>query len=145
MLVRTFRLTDKISNAMLRLAIYAVRLLLLRILGLRLAIETMIATFVGVGAALFGGIYHVVSRRGTQAANVAAARQQRLRQAMVQRAEQRALTEIDGRVIEDPMIARNRSLSAITVILMIALISFLIWTPGSDNDGIGQPSAGGII
>jgi TolB protein len=55
---------------------------------------------------------------------------------MVQRAEARELARQDAQVIQDPMLARNRSLSAFAVLLLIALIGVLVLDEGQDS-GLG--------
>jgi len=146
MLIRTFRLTDKFSNALLKMAIYAAGFLLGRIYGFRRAVTT---TFAAIVLTLVGALVGVVLllRRvyGTatrQSSAVITERQQRLRRAMVQRSERALAEQQQGGVIEDPLVARNRSLSAITVILLVVLVAFLISSPNSGNTfGTG----GGII
>jgi len=158
MLVRTFRLTDKFSNALLKLAIYLMQLTLGRLLGLRQAVNATISaialtswgsvrwifvTGIAIGRVVTRGLGNI-TRRGQSAATE---RQQRFRQVMVQRAEQAELQkkqdQEQGKVIQDPMLARNRSLSAVTVILLIVLIGFLVFSPeGQTNNTFG---GGGII
>jgi TolB protein len=148
MLLRTFRLTDKLSNAGLKLAIYATALLLLQAAALR---QALTATFWALTLSAFG-----LAQVGTRRMGRLVQRgyrgqtqtQQRVRQVMVQRAEQTALARQkdleQGKVIEDPLVVRNRSLSAMTVILLLALIAFLFLSPGNQAGRLGG-DGGGII
>jgi TolB protein len=148
MLVRTFRLTDKFSNALLKVAIYTAFLLLERVQGLRQAI---IATLSAIVLTIWGAIrfigQSVQALFQTAQRPLNPERQSRIRQVMVQRAEQAAIARQKdlemGKVIEDPLLARNRSLSAVTVILLIVLIAFLIYSPNNQGNSLG--STGGII
>ena len=141
MLVRTFRLTDKLSNATLKLAIFVTGALMQRIYGLRRAIEATIAAIVltlfGIAAFMVNQVLRVF-KRGRYAAED---RQQQIRQAMVQRAEAREVARQETQTIEDPMLARNRSLSAFAVLLLIALIGVLVLDEGQSS-GLGGGEAG---
>lgn len=150
MLVRAFRLTDKFSNAFLKLTIYLATVLLERILGLRQALEVTVSALVMTGASVVTGLsvgaYNFVTRRGETAVRAAEDRRRRLNQLMVQRAtdNQRALVDAGGKVIEDPMLARNRTLSAMIVVLLIALIFFLFQS-SNDGGGLGFSNSGLVI
>lgn len=138
MLVRAFRLTDKFSNAFLKLTIYLAAALLERIFGLRRALEAtttaLITTAYSVGKTLTVGSYHILTRRSTIASARAEARRQRVNQMMVQRSGGTMIAVAEqGKVIEDPMLARNRTLSAFIVVLLIALIFFLFQSGGEDG------------
>lgn len=147
MLVRTFRLTDKFSNALLKLAIYVLVWLAQRMQDFRYAVENTLRTVLGFLQYLLKSLQALFITIFGNAAKSGRSSQQQIRQVMVQRAERAAISrqkdlEI-GKVVEDPMIARNRSLSAITVILLIILITFLVASP-NQRGGIAGNS-GGII
>lgn len=139
MLVRAFRLTDKFSNAFLKVNIYLARVLLERIFGLRLALEATITavavTFYTLARGTVVGSYKFVTQRGQRAYRAAEERRQRINQMMVQRpSEQRALVaQPEAAVVEDPMLARNRTLSAIVVVLLVVLIFFLFQSGGGEG------------
>ncbi len=158
MLVRTFRLTDKLSNATLKLLLFVSGFLLGRMAVLR---HRMVATVVVVGATgLRIGqdatqqtqqLSQRLSRVTQRGAAAASERQEQLRQVMVQRAEERRLVRTGdleaGKVVEDPMLVRNRSLSAFVVILLVVLIGFLLFEADAPPTArlSDSPGGGGII
>lgn len=151
MLVRAFRLTDKLSNALLKLNIYVVQVLLERIVGLRQAIELTVSTVTTSTYSTGRSVFQSVTRSSRAAYDVASERQQRLQKMMAQRAitvtdeQNRALQE--ATVVEDPLIVRNRNLSAITVVLLVVLIGVIFWATGTGQEPSfsAAPIQSGII
>ncbi|MCQ3929253.1 MAG: hypothetical protein DPW16_02245 [Chloroflexi bacterium] len=134
MLVRGFRLTDKLSNAFLKLAVWLVTGFMQQVTELRESGQT---TIVNVYKSLTGATEVMV--RGSR--KVYEATGTRQRGLMVQRA---AMVSVDKdnkvTVIEDPLITQNRTLSVFAVLLMVSLIAVVIWSTGrnTDNGSIGN-------
>lgn len=127
MLVRGFRLTDKLSNAILKLAVWLVSGFMQQVTELR---EAGQATIVNIYKSLTGATEVVV--RGSR--KVYEATSTRQRSLMVQRAATVAVQK-DNKVtvIEDPLVTQNRTLSVFAVVLMISLIAVVVWSTGRDN------------
>lgn len=132
MLTRAFRLTDKFSNAFLKIAVWVANWLLLQVTAFRESVETSIV-----------GLYRGTSRTidtVTQTTKTAYdATDQGRRAVMAQRA---ALTTTGGggaiqpAIIEDPLVRQNRTLSLFTVFLLVALIAVVLWATNQDTGGI---------
>jgi TolB protein len=125
MLVRTFRLTDKFSNAFLRLAIWFASALALQIYRLRLAVVGSLEALIfavlesaSSGHIVFEGSEErrraIMARRAAEAANRPAIR-------------------------EDPLKTQNRALSMFTVVLMASLLMLVLWFTGSGQQPFGLP------
>ncbi|NJL92805.1 MAG: hypothetical protein HC915_03310, partial [Anaerolineae bacterium] len=148
MLVRAFRLTDKLSNALLKLQLLVVRFLLVWASSLRRTIRVLLD-------ALFGTTVALVNRADTRRRQLQREIEKRRETsqtralAMVQRtaagpASLQPIIEEQNQVIEDPLIARNRTLSAFAVVLLFAIILVILWQPAAESDtaGLGNPSFG---
>lgn len=161
MLIRSFRLTDKLTNALLKMMIFGLQFMLERAANLR---QAMVVTGAAVFLTVVGGIrgtlvgvvnttrriYQIVTRtvdRTTETVSQQAqTRRQMVQRAIVVRAETQA-QELENKVIEDPMVARNRSLSGIVVVLLVVLIGFLVLNPntGDTPSPLSSGSGGGGI
>jgi len=133
MLIRTFRLTDKLANALLRLAAWCAAALLDAVYQFRRSLTVLLA---GVLVTLFS-----VFRRGQGVAvTVGKTTDERRRAVMANRAEQQTRTIIR----EDPLRTQNRALSLFTVLLLVSLILLVLWF--TSNPGIGGLHvAGGVL
>lgn len=142
MLVRAFRVTDRFGNALLRIGAWSAMTVVDQ------------ATYLKNG--LFGIIYttwRVVSgsivlafmtltgtaHRTRQAYDALEASSARRQERMVQRAVE---ADLKPTVAEDPLLAQNRALSALTVLLLLILLTFVVLqTTGDDKDQV-PPGAG---
>src|SRR2546423_1062923 len=106
MLVRAFRITDKFSNALLRLSIWLSGTLAVEIYRLRLA---LVSSF----EALWFAVARIGSREGLYETS-----EERRRAMMARRAAEAAMRPI---IREDPLKTQNRALSMFTVVLMASL------------------------
>jgi TolB protein len=149
MLVRFFRLTDKLSNSILKIAVWLSGGLLDQVVYLRMSVATIVVTVFGVVTGVTRRSVEVSQQAQKQAARAVAATDER-RRVMAQRATSIAtrtgeITGIDivpprgERTIEDPLIQQNRVLSTFAVLLMIALIGIVLWATSRDS---GNGSAG---
>ncbi len=142
MLIRAFRLTDKFSNAFLKIAVWLSSFLLTQVTLLRESSEHAIVN-------LYTGTKDTVDTVTRGSRNAYGATDNRRRSLMAQRA---AIVESDSRgviqaaLVEDPLVQQNRTLSMFTVLLLIALIAVVLWAtsqaPTSNN---GSSNLGGII
>jgi TolB protein len=118
MLVRTFRLTDKFSNALLRIAIWLGEMLLLQTYQLRVALIHAFEAFLfTVTTARAGGFQNSDERR---------------RAIMARRTAEAAARPV---IREDPLKTQNRALSMFTVGLMASLLVLVLWFTGSGQIG----------
>jgi TolB protein len=148
MLVRVFRVTDRLGNAFLRLGAWGALWLVEQAAYLK---NGLIDLVVGTFHALIG----TVTFTATTAVSTAQRTQRTARQAyevtqsaveattgrrtMAQRA---AEADMKPTVAEDPLRAQNRALSAFAVLLLLALLAVVvIETTGNDNNKV--PVAGG--
>lgn len=149
MLIRVFRLTDKLSNAGLKLSVWLTNGLVNQVAQLRLSIETLIVAMV---MAVVSGA-RVSQQASRKAVEVVQVTDQRRRSVMAQRAA--ALTKAtDARavaakesVVEDPLKSQNRLLSAFTVLLLVSLIGIVLWATQRDltsNNSGGGGFIGGL-
>ncbi len=125
MLVRTFRLTDKLSNALLRLIGWGAQAILIQAYYLRLALIRSLE-------ALFFAFLQIV-----QSGRVAYKSTEERRRDIMARRSAEALTR--PVVHEDPLKAQNRALSLFTVILMASLLMLIVWFTSS-GQSFGRPS-----
>ncbi len=123
MLTRTFRLTDKFSNALLRLSIWLGEALVLQAYRLRLALASSLE------ALLFAVTQTVRSGHVIYETN-----EERRRAIMARRSAEAAMRPV---IREDPLKTQNRALSMFTVVLMASLIMLVLWFTGS-----GQAAGG---
>src|SRR5258707_9648477 len=125
MLVRTFRLTDKFSNAALRVAAWIGQVLLVQAYPLRLAlVSSLEALWFTLTQSLRSG--HVVYQSNEER-----------RSAIMARRAGEAATRPTIR--EDPLKTQNRALSMFTVILMTSLLLIVLWFTASGQVGLVPP------
>lgn len=153
MLVRVFRLTDKFSNAFLKIAVWLTNGFLDQVVFLRLTISALIIGVVGTVVGLTQRSVRVSQQAQKQVVRAAAATEER-RKTMAQRATALAtrtgeITGIDivptrggERVIEDPLLQQNRLLSSFAVVLMIALIGIVLWATSREVNDPDTPFVG---
>src|SRR5689334_10650622 len=129
MLVRTFRVTDKLSNAFLRLSIWCAHALLMQAYHLRLAV-------ISSSEALWFTILQTV-----QSGRAVYQTSEERRRAIMARRSAEALTRPTVR--EDPLKTQNRGLSMFSVVLMASLIMMVLWFTGNGQTNTQAPSGGG--
>ena len=137
MLVRAFRVTDKLGNAFLRVSAWA-------------AMST-----VEQAAHLKNGLIGLVARHGDRSSravgSVSAPHAQQAYDSHTGRRDPpsgadgpaRRRSRLKSSVIKDPLLAQNRALSAFAVLLLLALLAFVVWeTTNQDNDNTLPPGRG---
>ncbi|PJF43147.1 MAG: hypothetical protein CUN55_09185 [Phototrophicales bacterium] len=147
MLVRVFRLTDKTSNAFLKIAVWLTNGLLDQVTVLRFSIATILNFMVNSVVGITKRSVQMSQQAQRQAAKAVSVTDER-RRVMAQRATSivARTTPVTGieitasssreRVIEDPLLRQNRILSTFTVVLMVSLIAIVFWaTNRDDNSG----------
>jgi len=146
MLVRTFRVTDRLANAALRIAAWAALALVEQAAGLRRAVFGFFVAIVrGVigSLALVSGLFTGTARTAQQAygatQEMVGTSPARRRDRMVQRA---AEAELKPTVVKDPLLAQNRALSAFAVLLLLLLLAVIV-VQSTDKDDEALPSGGG--
>lgn len=142
MLVRAFRVTDRLGNALLRVAAWAALAAVEQTAHLKNGLIALLAAFFGLLAGAAGLVVRTArhTRRGAgqavQMSQSAAGRRDRM-------AERAAAAELRPAIVEDPLRAQNRALSAFAVLLLIALIAVVIWqTSGDDQPNVPAGIAG---
>ncbi|MBI5957631.1 MAG: PD40 domain-containing protein [Chloroflexi bacterium] len=138
MLVRAFRVTDRLSNAVLRIGAWSAMVMVDQAAHLKNGLFGILITFwmATAGTVLTA---QSVARQTSQTAQgvsqeVAARRQQR----MAQRA---AEAELKPTIIKDPLLAQNRALSAFAVLLLLVLLTVMVVQ--STDDGNDPLTSGG--
>ncbi|MCC7206430.1 MAG: PD40 domain-containing protein [Anaerolineae bacterium] len=130
MLVRAFRLTDKLTNAFLRALAWLADT----------TVQQANALWVALVAAA-GGIGYFLNTTFRSGRVVYESGAERRRASMARRAEELASRTI---VREDPLRAQNRALSLFTVVLLAALIGIVLLTTGAGRTPTpGAPRAVG--
>ncbi|GAB4574088.1 MAG: hypothetical protein Kow0077_18880 [Anaerolineae bacterium] len=150
MIVRAFRLTDKLGNALLKLLVLGAMVVAAYARSLRAGIEWVAGTVAAigliVGTFLLGVgrmllqivlfIWHVLVRitggePGTttlppllSGKRTPEAAEQARMDIMVRRADELAETVV---LVEDPLRVRNRTLSGLLVVALVAVVALLIW------------------
>src|SRR5438445_8905053 len=117
MLIRTFRLTDKFSNALLRLSIWLGEALVLQAYRLRLALVSSLEALI-----------FAVTQTAHSGQVIYETNEERRRAIMARRAAEAAMRPV---IREDPLKTQNRALSMFTVVLMASLIMLVLWFTGS--------------
>src|SRR5690606_13291231 len=136
MLVRAFRVTDRLGNALLRVAAWAALAAGEQTAHLKNGIIGLIVTFVSVIAGVFALLVGTV-RRTRRTAEQAVQITQTVTGRRDRMAQRAAAAELRPTVVEDPLRAQNRALSAFAVLLLVALIAVVIWQTSGD----GEPDA----
>src|SRR5260221_9662772 len=129
MLVRTFRLTDKLTSAFLRLFGWFAEALLAQGYKLRLALFSSLE-------ALWLTLLQLA-----QSGRVVYQNNEERRRAIMARRSAEALTR--PTVHEDPLKTQNRALSMFTVVLMASLIMMVLWFTGNGQINTHAPQSGG--
>lgn len=145
MLIRAFRVTDRLGNAALRVGAWLAMALIGQVTELRRALVGVAVATAGViaGVALgIAGAVTSVARLGRHPAQpeseATPGSTGRRRELMAQRA---AEAELKPTVVKDPLLAQNRALSAFTVLLLLILLAVLI-IQGTDEEEAPFPSGG---
>ncbi len=146
MLVRTFRVTDRLANAALRIAAWAAMALIEQAAGLRRAVFGFFAAIVrgviGLLALVFGlltGTVRTAQQAYGATQEVMGTSSARRRDRMVQRA---AEAELKPTIAKDPLLAQNRALSAFAVLLLLLLLAVVV-VQTTDDDRDTLPAGGG--
>lgn len=131
MLVRAFRVTDRLGNALLRVAAWAALAAVEQTSHLKNGLIGLIVALVDLLAGAFGlaaGTARRTRRTAEQAVQITqSGRRDRM-------AELAAAAELRPTIVEDPLRAQNRALSAFAVLLLIALIAVVIWQTGNGDE-----------
>src|SRR5712691_7646364 len=131
MLVRTFRLTDKFSNAFLRLAIWFGEVMLYQAYRLRLALVSSLEA-----------LWFTLTQTFRSGRVVYQSSEERRQAMMARRAAEAAARPV---VREDPLKTQNRALSLFTVGLMASLLLLVLWFTGSGQVNTTTPPRGAGI
>lgn len=136
MLVRALRLTDKLTNALLRCLIWLADTLAREMYQVRVALFSFLS-----------GAWFVLGQtlRSGRAAYETTA--ERRREGMARRAESRT-AQVDQTIVrEDPLRAQNRALSLFTVLLLAMLIGLVLWASSTAqaNRAALPPSTVGAV
>jgi TolB protein len=142
MLVRAFRVTDRLGNAFLRVSAWAAMSMAEQAAHLKNGLIGLVqgAAFTLTGFfALLLGTARRTQQTAHQAYEVTQGATARRQERMVQRA-------IDGdlkaAVVKDPLLAQNRALSAFAVLLLLALLVVVVLETTNDDKGTIPPGAG---
>jgi TolB protein len=140
MLVRAFRVTDRLGNAALRVAAWAAMFMTEQAAHLKTGLIGIVFTTWRslIGAVILtAGTARVTGGTAQQVTLDAATRRQ---ERMVQRANE---ADQKATVIKDPLLAQNRALSAFAVLLLLALLTVVVLqSTGGDNDNSFPAGAG---
>jgi TolB protein len=139
MLVRAFRVTDRIGNAILRVSAWAAMSMAGQAAYLKNGLIGLIMTGVGLVAGFFAvliGTARSTQQTAQQVTQEASARRQAR---MVQRA---AEAELKVTVAKDPLLAQNRALSAFAVLLLLILLAVVVWQTTNEEDNPIPPIGG---
>ncbi len=144
MLIRAFRVTDRLGNAALRVGAWLAMALVEQTASLLRALLAAVMAVLSLVIAVvrgIGGVAGRVARRGQlppESAYEAGPTRAR-RELMAQRA---AEAELKPAVVKDPLLAQNRALSAFAVVLLLLLLAVLI-IQGTDEEETPFPAGGG--
>jgi len=129
MLLRAYRLSDKLGVVLIKLVAALTEQTLAGLLILRRAIFGILAVILAPLIWLLSRIFRVSGRAGSVMSRGAVGA------AQTQMARRAARREIDKTVIEDPLRAQNRRLSLLAVLLLVALVAVVLWAtnPGRNT------------
>ncbi len=133
MLVRAFRVTDRLGNALLRLGAWAALAAVEQAAHLKNGLIGLVVALFGVIAGALGlvaGTARRTRRTAQQAYEITQTVTGSRRDRMAQRA---AAAELRPTVAEDPLRAQNRALSAFAVLLLVALLVVVVWQTGGED------------
>lgn len=141
MLLRAYRITDKLGVVLLKLSIGLVDALLEGLAVIRhgvVGLVTLIARLLwgilrpllGIVAALFGLVLGLTRRMGGKTVTAGSG-------AMARRA---ARSQIKATISEDPLKAQNRTLSGVAVVLLLILFGVILWATNPARTNATTPS-----
>ncbi len=137
MLVRAFRVTDRLGNALLRIGAWSAMSVVEQAAYLKNGLfGILLTTWRVVAGSVMLAILTVTgtARRTRQAYEVVEATSARRQERMAQRA---AEAELKPTIAEDPLRAQNRALSALAVLLLLVLLTFVVLqTTGKDDEQV---------
>lgn len=148
MLVRAFRITDRLGNAILRVAAWFAMAIVEQATLLKRGLYAVIGGVIGLFALVFQGARGVAkvsantvvgTARTTQSAVEATAQAHQER--MAQKA---AEAEMKPAIVRDPLLAQNRALSAFAVLLLLILLTVVVLQTTQDDDPTLPASGGGL-
>jgi TolB protein len=122
MLLRAYRLSDKLGVIIIKLLVAATDATLAGLLALRRLILLLLSPF----TMLFSRLFRGVALGGVSAAQGAMAR----------RTAQR---EIDKTIVEDPLRRQNRLLSGLVVATLLALVAIVLWATNPARQPVSIP------
>jgi TolB protein len=143
MLVRAFRITDRIGNAFLRIGAWSAMTMVEQAAYLKSGLFGIINTSArAVSALVMLGVSTVLgtahsAQQAYEVTQEAAARRQ---QKMVQRAVE---AERKPTIIKDPLLAQNRALSAFAVLLLLILLAVVVLQTNNKEKNTLPASGGG--
>lgn len=143
MLVRVFRVTDKFSNALLKLLVWLSAGFLDQVVYLRETLETTLSATILGSIRFFTSLQRGGAKVSESAFKAYQVTDQRRRAVMAQRASTSLGRSPDAAmnpkemVMEDPLLGQNRMLSAFTVLLLVSLIGIVLWATQRDENGPG--------
>lgn len=145
MLTRTYRLTDKLGVALIKSVLALIDWTLDGLAALVGTLFTGVLVLGGgllwvlrpVGRAILFLVNSVIRLTGGTAITA----RRGAEQAMARRAAQR---ELDAMIVEDPLKRQNRVLSAMTVVLLVALIGAILWATNPGQTG-NQPLNAAVL
>ena len=136
MLLRAYRLSDKLGLVLLKSIAALTDLTLDGLVVLRQGVVTLLLGLLRLLRLLLTPLFWVAGtlmRRSGSAAKGAAGAAQG---AMARRAARR---ELEKTIVEDPLRAQNRRLSALAVVLLLALIGVVLWATGDNRRAAPLP------
>lgn len=131
MVVRALRITDRLSNAVLRILAWTAIALVQQAADLRAGITGILGMIVAVVGGVFGFATSTVRRTSRTARQTYRATSQRSEEIRVQRAQE--AQRKPSVVREDPLITQNRALSAFTVLLLLTLLAVVVIQTTDNN------------
>lgn len=139
MLVRAFRVTDRLGNAFLRISAWAAMSMAEQAAHLKDGLIDLGVWSVQMAIGLFG-LLTGTARRTQDAYDVTQDFASRRQERMAQRA---AEAELKATIIKDPLLAQNRALSAFAVLLLLVLLTVVVLETRNQDDNTSPPVAGG--
>jgi len=140
MLVRAFRVTDRLGNALLRIGAWASLAAVEQAAHLKNGLIGLLVAIAGAVAGTIGLVTGTVRRTRRTAGQAYEVTSTTRRDRMAERA---AAAELRPTVADDPLRAQNRALSAFAVLLLIALLVVVVWqTTGKDAPDLPAGIAG---
>lgn len=138
MLVRAFRVTDRVGNAALRIAAWVAQVAVQQTatvkrsaLGLIAGIFVLLFTIVRGAAKALSTTASTITPGGRAAQRGGDAAALRLQDRMAQRV---AEEQMKPAIVRDPLLAQNRALSAFAVLLLLILLAVIVIQTAEDDD-----------